>query len=159
GFKPVPPRTPRTPQPLAGEADASNESIDMPGEIRPLPRLSEATLLKVLETAPDAIVVIDSDGTIVLVNAQTEKMFGYQRNELVGKKVEMLVPVRNQRGHVEQRRGYFDEPYPRAMGQVGKPLFGLHKDGHEFPVEISLSPLQTEHGLLVTSTIRDVTER
>jgi PAS domain S-box-containing protein len=136
----------------AGPSDSTSDS-------NALPRLSEGTLHKVLESAPDAFVVIDTRGTIVHVNAQTEKMFGYRREELLGKKVEILVPVRHQRGHVAQRQGYFADPYTRAMGQVGKPLFGLHKDGHEFPVEISLSPLETDVGFLITSTIRDVSER
>jgi PAS domain S-box-containing protein len=120
-----------------------------------LPRLSEKTLLNVLETAPDAIVVIDQRGTIVLVNAQTEKMFGYERRELLGKKLEILVPLRNRGRHVQQRREFVQAPRVRAMGS-GLPLFGLRKDGREFPVEISLSPLETRDGMLVTSTIRDV---
>lgn len=159
GFKPVPKRVASFFQKTPIEAEGSIETMDAGGEIGPLPHLSEATLLRVLETAPDAIVVINREGTIVLVNAQTETMFGYERKEMEGKKVEMLVPVRNQHGHVAQRRSFFDKPYSRAMGQVGTPLFGLRKDGLEFPVEISLSPLQTDHGLLVTSTIRDVNER
>jgi PAS domain S-box-containing protein len=159
GFTPVSERVARSIQALPDNENGSDDGTDGESATRPLPHLSEVTLLKVLETAPDSIVVIDKEGTIVLVNAQTEKMFGYQREELVGNKVEMLVPVRNQRGHVAQRRSFFDRPYSRAMGQVGTPLFGLRKDGLEFPVEISLSPLQTDHGLLVTSTIRDVTER
>jgi PAS domain S-box-containing protein len=121
-------------------------------------RLSEQTLLDVLETAPDAIVVVDRRGVIVLVNAQTEKMFGHDRRELTGKKVEILVPIRNRGEHVEQRREFFDKPRVRPMGE-GKPLFGLRKDGREFPVEISLSPLETDGGRLVTSVIRDVTQR
>jgi PAS domain S-box-containing protein len=132
---------------------------DSPDEPPVLPKLSEATLLDVLETAPDGVVVIDRRGTIVLVNKQTETMFGYSREELIGKKVEILVPIRHQRAHVAQRHSYFDKPRIRAMGQMDRPLFGLHKDGREFPVEISLSPLPTENGILVTSTIRDVTER
>jgi PAS domain S-box-containing protein len=122
-----------------------------------LPRLAEATLLKVLETAPDAFVVIDVRGIIVLVNARAENIFGYARSEMLGQKVEMLVPARHRAGHVQKRCGYFLSPHIRAMGS-GLPLFGVRKDGREFPVEISLSPLETETGLLVTSTIRDVTE-
>lgn len=126
---------------------------------RAVPRLSERSLLAVLETAPDAIVVIDGRGVIVLVNAQTEKLFGYDRAELVGKeKVEILVPIRHRARHVQQRQGFLQAPHTRAMGS-GLALFGLHKDGHEFPVEISLSPLRTDEGMLVTSAIRDVTER
>ncbi len=159
GFAPVDPEIVRPIHTQTAPADSSEESPEQTDDPRPLPRLSQATLLQVLETAPDAVVVINSQGVIVQVNAQTENMFGYKREEMEGKKVEMLVPVRNQRGHVAQRRGFFDEPYIRPMGHLGKPLFGLRKDGREFPVEISLSPLQTDHGLLVTSTIRDVTER
>lgn len=159
GFTPVDPEIARPVQTQTATTDSSEEPTERADEPRPLPRLSQATLLHVLETAPDAVVVINRQGVIVLVNAQTEKMFGYKREEMEGKKVELLVPVRNQRGHVAQRRDFFDNPYIRPMGQVGKPLFGLHKDGRELPVEISLSPLQTDHGLLVTSTIRDVTER
>jgi PAS domain S-box-containing protein len=125
---------------------------------RAAPRLSEKTLLSVLETAPDGVVVIDDRGTIVLVNAQTEKIFGHDRSEMLGKKVEFLVPVRQRGLHVWQRREYVRKPRVRAMGS-GKPLFGLRKDGQEFPVEISLSPLETDEGLLVTAVIRDVTER
>jgi PAS domain S-box-containing protein len=160
GFKLVPPRDSTAAQSGPAHAGSANEPVDREDGSRPAPHLSEATLLKILETAPDAVVVIDQEGVIVRVNAQTEKMFGYGRAEMKGKKVEMLIPVRNQRGHVADRRGFFDKPYTRAMGQVGKPLFGLHKDGREFPVEISLSPLKTDDGLLlVTSTIRDVTDR
>jgi PAS domain S-box-containing protein len=159
GFRPAPTGIGSPVPNSPAHASSTDEPAEREGERRPLHRLSEATLLMVLETAPDAIVVIDTDGYILRVNAQTEKMFGYQRAEMEGRKVEMLVPVRNQRGHVAQRRSYFDRPYTRPMGQVGKPLFGLRKDGREFPVEISLSPLQTDHGLLVTSTIRDVSER
>jgi PAS domain S-box-containing protein len=125
---------------------------------RALPRLTENTLLAVLETAPDAIVVIDGYGTIVLANAQTEQTFGYRRSELLGQTIECLVPARFRQRHVQQRHNFFKSPRPRAMGS-GLPLFGLHKDGHEFPVEISLSPLKTDEGLLVTSAIRDVSDR
>ena len=147
---PVPPEAPDQTDSAWEKQEASESS--------PLPRLSEKTLLDVLETAPDAIVVIDRRGVIVQVNAQTEKMFGYHRQELEGKKVEILVPIRNREKHVQDRRGFFKEPYIRAMGEKGKPLFGLRKDGREFPVEISLSPLKTDQGILVTSTIRNVTE-
>jgi two-component system sensor kinase FixL len=159
GFKPVLPKA-HPPHKRPSQADSSAAPPDLSDRSSPLPHLSEETLLKVLETAPDAIVVVDSRGVIVRVNAQAENMFGYRREELEGKKVEILVPVRNQRGHVADRQGFFKQPYTRAMGQMGKPLFGLRKDGREFPVEISLSPLKTEESLqLVTSTIRDITQR
>jgi PAS domain S-box-containing protein len=138
---------------------ASEVHPEAPASPRSPPRLSEQTLLSVLETAPDAVVVIDADGCIVLVNAQTEKMFGYSRKDLLGEKVETLVPLRYRVQHVKDRRGFFEKPRVRAMGQEGKPLFGLRKDGREFPVEISLSPVETKDGYFVTSAIRDVTER
>ncbi len=158
-----PPATP--PADVPEQPDAAVAAADVPASATPaapdraLPRLSEKSLLAVLETAPDGIVVIDDRGVIVLVNAQTEKLFGYDRRELVGKEtVEVLVPIRQRARHVQQRRAFLQAPHLRAMG-TGLALFGLHKDGHEFPVEISLSPLHTDEGLLVTSVIRDVTER
>ena len=111
-----------------------------------------------LESAPDAFVIVNRNGEIVLVNSQTEKLFGYRREELLGKRVEVLVPRRFEGRHPEYRDGFFDEPRTRAMG-AGLELYGLRKDGTEFPVEISLSPLDTEEGTLVSSAIRDITER
>jgi diguanylate cyclase (GGDEF)-like protein/PAS domain S-box-containing protein len=111
-----------------------------------------------LESAPDAMVIVDAGGAIVLVNAQTEKLFGYRREELVGERVEMLVPDRFRARHPDHRAGYSADPHPRHMG-AGLELFGRRRDGSEFPVEVSLSPVETEDGTVVSSVVRDITDR
>lgn len=111
-----------------------------------------------LEYAPDATVIVDHDGMIRLVNSQTERLFGYYREELIGEPVERLIPERHRGRHVGERTAYAADPHVRPMG-VGLELFGLRKDGSEFPVEISLSPVVTREGTFVASAIRDVTER
>ncbi len=110
------------------------------------------------EAAPDALVVVDGEGRIVLVNAKVERLFGYSRAEMLGRPVEMLVPDRLRDVHVGHRGGFVASPSARPMG-VGLELYALHRDGHEVPVEISLSPLETPQGTLVLGDIRDVTDR
>lgn len=119
---------------------------------------AEGKFRGLLESAPDAIVVVDKEGHIQLINSQTEKMFGYQRDELLGQPVEAIVPKRFRKKHVKNREDYFIEHPTRPMG-IGLDLFGLRKNGNEFPIEISLSPLETEDGILVSAAIRDITER
>ena len=124
----------------------------------PGPQLGEDSFRRVVEWAPSAMVMIDSDGIMVLVNAQTERMFNYERAALIGQPVEMLVPARFRHHHMAYRTGFFGDSKPRPMG-VGRDLAGCRADGSEFPVEIGLNPIDTEAGIMVLASIIDITER
>ena len=111
-----------------------------------------------LETLPDAIVAVDRDGTIVQVNSQAQELFGYDRDELIGQKVELLVPESYRRQHHHHRENFAETPKTRRMG-ADLDLYGRRRNGSEFPVEISLSPVSTENGTFVLSAIRDISDR
>ena len=119
---------------------------------------SDVRFQSLLEVAPDPIVIVDMRGTITIVNRQTELIFGYAREDLIGQPVEMLVPNDLRAVHTTHRHTYSAEPRTRPMG-VGLELFGRRKDGSRFPVEISLSPLHTESETLIVSIVRDITRR
>ena len=119
---------------------------------------SDAFFRTLLESAPDAMILVDDTDKIVVVNSQTEQMFGYDREEMLGQTVEFLLPERFRRHHVGYREGFVTDPAIRPMG-AGQALVGLRNDGSEFPVEISLSPVPTTSGNFVSSVIRDVTDR
>ena len=119
---------------------------------------SERRLRQVVEAAPNAMVMINGSGSIEMVNAQTERVFGYQRDEMLGQPIEMLVPERFRHHHPGLRGSYFSDPLSRPMG-AGRDLYGLKKDGSEFPIEIGLNPIETEDGTMVLSAIVDITSR
>jgi protein-histidine pros-kinase len=119
---------------------------------------TEALLRGLLESAPDGMVIIDAAGSIRVVNAQTERLFGYAREDLIGQPVEVLIPQRFRTGHVQRRTDYTARPRVRSMG-MDSDLYGLRQDGSEFPVEITLSPIETSEGIVVFGAVRDVTDR
>lgn len=140
--------------------DANGRPLLLVGEMEDMTARERADMLfrLVVESAPNAIVMIDQKGKIVLVNSQTEKFFGYRRQELLGQEIEMLIPPRLRQIHPQYRRSFMVEDRARAMG-FGRKLFGLRKDGSEFPIEIGLSPIKTGHENLVLSAIVDISER
>jgi PAS domain S-box-containing protein len=130
----------------------------MPSDPGPVEALHEESFFRdLVEGAPDGVVVL-SEGRIVYVNVRTEKLFGYTRDELLGQPVETLIPERLRGKHRDHRHAYLQDPRHRPMG-AGLDVTGRRKDGTEFPIEMSLSPVETARGLFVSSAIRDITER
>jgi two-component system sensor kinase FixL len=121
-------------------------------------KLAEDKFRLAVEASPSGMVMIDSSGAIVLVNAETERLFGYGRAELIGQPIDILVPAQLRGRHLLHRRDFISQPVARRMG-AGRDLYGVRKDGTEFPVEIGLNPIQTQSDLLVLSVIVDITER
>ncbi len=119
---------------------------------------TEEMMYLAVEASPSGMVMMDQDGKIVMVNSMTEKLFGYSRQELIGSPLEMLVPERFRHQHPEYRQTYIGESKTRLMGH-GRDLYGLHKNGQEFPVEVGLNPIETEHGIFVLAAIVDITDR
>ncbi|TWT74519.1 Phytochrome-like protein cph1 [Posidoniimonas polymericola] len=121
-------------------------------------QLAQHEALQVIESSPTGIVMADESGVIIMVNGVTERIFGWKREDLVGRPIEVLLPVRYRAAHPAQRDNYFNDPSVRRMG-AGRELFGLRANGEEFPVEIGLQPVQTRNGLRVVSAIVDTSER
>ncbi len=119
---------------------------------------AETMFHALLESAPDAMVIVGPDGRIMLANARTDQMFGYPREDLLGREIEVLIPPRLRGAHERHRAGFFDKPAARRMG-AGLQLWGQRRDGAAFPVDVSLSPLQTEQGVMVSAAIRDITQQ
>ena len=126
------------------------------GSGRPAP--TEKLFQAVVESTPNGVVMVDRRGKIVLVNRETERLFGYSRQELIGQSIEMLVPNRFREGHPGFRSEFFVNPQSRAMG-AGRDLYGVHKDGTEIPVEIGLNPIETDEGLFVLASVVDISAR
>jgi len=137
---------------------AQNELLSRQKQGAEALRLAEAKFRGLLESAPDPMVAVNRDGRIVLVNAQAERSFGYRREDLLGQSMEILVPMRLREKCAELREAFFQEPERRSVG-AGLEIYGLRKDGHEFPVEVNLSLLETAEGLWGSAAIRDLTER
>lgn len=144
----------------------SGEAMDNPARSELVPPIIDladpqralSLFQRLWDSAPDAMAIVDQNGRIVLVNLQLEQMFGFRREELLGAPIDVLIPARAREKHREHIAKYSDDPRMRPMG-IGMELIALRKDGSKFPVDISLSPFKTDQGLLVFSSIRDVTER
>jgi PAS domain S-box-containing protein len=119
---------------------------------------AENRFRSLIESAPDAMIIVDQQGQITLVNSRTEAVFGYDRVDMIGRPIEMLIPERFHKRHIVHRNAYITEPRVQSMG-IGLELYALRKDGSQFPVEVNLSPIETAEGVLIASTIRNITER
>jgi PAS domain S-box-containing protein len=139
---------------------STGETVELTKIMRDLTaqRFAEDKFRLAVESCPSGMVMIDRTGKIVMVNTEVERLFGHRRDELLGRSVDILVPARLRGHHVRHRDGFTDHPETRRMG-AGRDLFGLRKDGTEFPVEVGLNPIQTNEGLLVLSVIVDISER
>jgi PAS domain S-box-containing protein len=135
-----------------------NETKHMPSRVERQTTTEAGQFRQFLNLAPDAIVIVDHEGRIVFANAQVETLFGYRSAEILDRIVEILLPGRFRAVHVQHRADYLAAPRTRPMG-IGLELAGRRKDGSEFPVEISLSPVQSANGICAMAVIRDITER
>ena len=127
--------------------------------VLPMPTVDNEILRSLVEAAPEGFLVVNGQGHIMRVNQRIEDMFGYSRFELAGRPVELLVPEDLRQGHVRDRRLFQHDPEQRQMGRAGASLLGRRKDGSEFPIAVSLSPAETQHGTYVVAMVRDVTEQ
>uniref|UniRef100_E6QTT1 Putative Sensory box protein n=1 Tax=mine drainage metagenome TaxID=410659 RepID=E6QTT1_9ZZZZ len=143
---------------VRSEAEAAQRNAELSKEIAGH-QFAKERFHTFFESAPDAVVMINQQGVMTLVNRQAETLFGYRRDELLGQLVEILMPEVFRQAHVGLRHGFMESPTPRAMGTGHLSLLGLRKDGTTFPVEISLSPMASEDGSIVAATVRDITER
>jgi len=143
-----------------GEFDPDGQPVRMRGAALDITKRKQAEeqFRLVVEAAPSAMIMVNTEGSITLVNTQTEAIFGYSRQELIGRQIDTLVPERFRSHHMEYRHGYFGDARARPMG-AERELFGLRKDGTEVPIEIGLNPIHTAEGLLVLASIIDISER